>query len=303
MSAPQETTPVETTTRRFPTGVLLLALVPLAVVGTTGAAAGFWSTDDAATSADGATASALHSDASDQGASAQGASVQDSADAAGVEVVVEPVSAADTELASFEQSTPKISVSLPPEPVVTPPPAAPSGNSGGSHGGGSSNGSSGGGSSSGSSGGSAQASTPQSHTAFCSSPSVTASAYSASGFLSAANTERARLGIHPLSWSGSLASVATAWSQDMARRDAQTPGDLIDTMDHNPNRPAGGENVAASYSSAGKSQGSAANQAHKEWIESYGHCVNMMNPAYSYMGAGMAVTSDGNAWFSTVNFQ
>jgi len=121
--------------------------------------------------------------------------------------------------------------------------------------------------------------------------------YSASGgakaLLSAANKERARLGIGALSWSSSLASSATKWSKSMV---------AAGNLSHNPNRP-GAENVAYSSVSSGLSLGGAISRAHKNWMYSNGHCLNIMNPAYSTMGAGAAQTADGTAWYTTENFR
>lgn len=119
--------------------------------------------------------------------------------------------------------------------------------------------------------------------------------------LSAANNERARLGIKKLSWSSSLAGSATKWSKSMAAKDSKS-GAPHDALAHNPNRP-GAENVAMSYGSNGQSQGNAISRAHSGWMKSEGHCLNLMNPAYSTMGAGAAATSDGTTWYTTANFR
>jgi len=148
----------------------------------------------------------------------------------------------------------------------------------------------------------AKKSTSVSFEKYCSSPS---SPYTASGgakaLLSAANKERARIGIKQLSWSSSLASAATKWSQTLAAKDSKTDA-LADALSHNPNRP-GAENVAVSYVSTGLSQGGAISRAHTNWMNSNGHCKNIMNPAYSTMGAGAASTTDGSTWYTTQNFR
>src|SRR5690606_15279667 len=54
------------------------------------------------------------------------------------------------------------------------------------------------------------------YAAFCETATAKYSASSVKSLLSAANKERARLGIGPLRWSSSMASSATAWSQTMA---------------------------------------------------------------------------------------
>ena len=149
---------------------------------------------------------------------------------------------------------------------------------------------------SGGSGGSSGGGSSTSYTAFCS--GGTNSTYSISSgdikqLLSAANAERARLGYGALSWSGSLASAAQAWSETMVAED---------NMYHNPNRP-GGENVGYTMNSGGLSQGSALNILHKAWMGSQGHCENLMNPSYTQFGAGIASNADGAKWYSTENFK
>ena len=141
-----------------------------------------------------------------------------------------------------------------------------------------------------------------SFTSYCASPQAP---YGAAGgpkaLMAAANHERARLGIAPLSWSGSLASASASWSQAMASKDDDTAA-TMDALAHNPNRP-GAENVAVSSSSGGVSEGAATNRAHSGWMYSNGHCLNLMNPAYSQMGAGSAATSDGTTWYTTANYR
>ena len=139
----------------------------------------------------------------------------------------------------------------------------------------------------------------QSFESYCSSPSSPYSAGSLQGLLSAANKERARSGVAPTSWSGSLASAATNWSKAMAAKDTEGNGSA---MAHNPNRP-GAENVGASGSSGGMSVGSASGKIHNGWMYSNGHCRNVMNPAYKTMGAGTATTANGKVVYITANYR
>lgn len=139
----------------------------------------------------------------------------------------------------------------------------------------------------------------QSFESYCASPSSPHSAGSVQGLLSAANKERARIGVAPLSWSGSLASAATNWSKAMAAKDTDGNGSA---MAHNPNRP-GAENVGASGSSGGMSVGAASSKIHSGWMYSNGHCRNVMNPAYTTMGAGSATTADGKVVYITANYR
>ncbi|WP_062387665.1 CAP domain-containing protein [Demequina iriomotensis] len=137
--------------------------------------------------------------------------------------------------------------------------------------------------------------------AYCANPQAPSGASSVSGLLSAANAERAKAGIAPLIWSSALASAATSWSQSMAAKDSSTEA-LADALAHNPSRP-GAENVGVTYRSTGISESAAMNKLHVNWVYSYGHCTNLMNPAYTQFGAGSAVTSDGTTWYATENFR
>jgi uncharacterized protein YkwD len=130
----------------------------------------------------------------------------------------------------------------------------------------------------------------------------TAEAWSLDGLLAAANAERARFGIGGLSWSGGLGSAAQGWASQLAANDDATSY-AHDAIAHNPNRPRGGENVAMGYRASGLDQGSALNRAHIGWMRSNSHCTNLLNPKWSVMGAGTAVTADGTTWYTVVNFQ
>ena len=140
-----------------------------------------------------------------------------------------------------------------------------------------------------------------SYKSFCADPSnpVSTSGSDGKALLAAVNKERAKLGIAAMSWSSSMASTATGWSQTQLANDLQT-SKLIDGLAHNPNRP-GAENVAVVYSSTGYSAGGAINKMHKNLVYSSGHCLNLMNPKYTSMGAGVA--GDGNTWYATENFR
>lgn len=138
--------------------------------------------------------------------------------------------------------------------------------------------------------------------AYCASAKATTLASGGpKALLAAANKERAHLGYSKLSWSSSLASAATKWSKTLAAADSKTK-EPADKLSHNPNRP-GAENVAVSYASTGLSQSNAIARAHKNWMPSNGHCKNIMNPAYSTMGAGTGQTTDGTTWYTTQNFR
>ncbi|GMA35102.1 CAP domain-containing protein [Demequina litorisediminis] len=271
--------------RRRTVALVLLGITPLAVAGTAGAAAGQWLPQEApAVVAEATTTTPPEAD-----------------------VTAAFVAPGDVKKVDPASSVQQIKVTVP-EPVETVAPSTPS--SSGSTSGDSSSGNSGSTSSSNDSsdgessggGSSTETSSSPSFEAYCSSPSAPASAAGGvQALLAAANTERARLGIGALSWSGSLASAAASWSQSMASQDDSTDG-TMDALAHNPNRP-GAENVAVSYSSGGVSESSASGRAHSGWMYSNGHCLNLMNPAYTQMGAGAATTSDGTTVYTTANYR
>lgn len=152
-------------------------------------------------------------------------------------------------------------------------------------------------------GGSTAVAVPGAHLDFCAAgggASVLAS--SVDGLLSAVNTERARFGYGALSWSGSLASASQGWANQLAANDDAT-ATLGDAIAHNPNRPRGGENVAMSFNGSGLSQSAAIERAHVGWMQSNGHCKNMLNPKWTVMGAGAGQTADGTTWYTVANYQ
>lgn len=91
----------------------------------------------------------------------------------------------------------------------------------------------------------------------------------------------------PLSWNDSLASAALAHSTDMGTHrffsHTGTDGRTVGARAHN----AGygwqriGENLAAGQRSVA--------EAVAGWLESPGHCANLMNPAFTEMGAAYAL--------------
>ncbi|WP_084105910.1 CAP domain-containing protein [Demequina sp. NBRC 110056] len=274
--------------KRRTLGVLLLGMVPLAVAGTAGFAASELVPEPERTSV----------------ALTEPALVIEPA-ATDIAPVIAPGSATEVDLAA--EISP-ITVTLPPPPEPEPEPVvakrstagaakattAPATKKAGSSAKKSTTAKSGGSKSSSSSG------SKQSAQSYCSAPSSPYGAGgSVKGLLTAANKERARIGAGAMSWSGSLASAATSWSKAMASKDGAGNGSALA---HNPNRP-GAENVAVSSSSGGVGVGTAVNRAHTNWMYSNGHCRNIMNPAYSQMGAGAAATGNGNAVYTTANFR
>ncbi len=191
---------------------------------------------------------------------------------------------------SAEPFVSPIEVVLPPPPP--PPPAANSPQ----------NGSSGGGSS-GSSGAGGSGSVGTDYVAFCKAGGgAIAGASTAKGLLAAANTERSRFGSRALSWSSTLERSAQAWSTQMAS--AYDPANPGSAMTHGQVPSAGGQNVAAAWTSASSlSEAYAIGRAHSRWMVSMSHCINLLNPRWSAMGVATASAGQGKAWYTTANFQ
>jgi uncharacterized protein YkwD len=100
--------------------------------------------------------------------------------------------------------------------------------------------------------------------------------------------ERAFAAAAPLAWNAALGAAALAHSRDMAaRRHMAHDGSDGSTVAVRATR-AGygwrliGENIAAGQPSAG--------EAVAGWIASPGHCANLMNPAFTEMGAGYGIS-------------
>ena len=105
----------------------------------------------------------------------------------------------------------------------------------------------------------------------------------------------------PVAWNGALAAAALAHSRDMATHrhfaHTGTDGSGVGTRAER----AGyrwrtiGENIAAGQASA--------QEAVAGWIDSPGHCANLMNPTFTEMGAGYDIrraTMPGSAYWTQV---
>jgi uncharacterized protein YkwD len=151
-----------------------------------------------------------------------------------------------------------------------------------------------------------------SYTEYCLNP---AAPYSAGGsdptkFLTLINLERARIGLGPLSWSGGLADSALLWSQTMAANDDAVPGSPGAALAHGMAPSPGGQNVATNWSQTsdgtivydGITQSGSINYAHQRLMYSTGHCLNILRPGFTVMGAGGVQSSEG-VWYWTENFQ
>lgn len=94
----------------------------------------------------------------------------------------------------------------------------------------------------------------------------------------------------PVRWNGTLASASRLHAEDMARhdyfshggRDGSTPAQRVERAGYRYR--ATGENIAAGTQMQ-------ADDAVAGWIRSPGHCANLMNPAFTEMGAAFAVNA------------
>ncbi|WP_030866160.1 CAP domain-containing protein [Streptomyces sp. NRRL S-37] len=111
------------------------------------------------------------------------------------------------------------------------------------------------------------------------------------------NVERAKVGCSPVTASGELTDLATAFSADMADRgffdhtdpDGDTPWDRAKTAGISN---LGGENIAR-----GQADAAAVMQA---WMDSPGHKANILNCDFKTLGVGVHMGSGGPWW--TQNF-
>ncbi|BFO15657.1 hypothetical protein SHKM778_20450 [Streptomyces sp. KM77-8] len=111
------------------------------------------------------------------------------------------------------------------------------------------------------------------------------------------NVERAKVGCSPVTASGELTDLATAFSDDMAQRDffdhtdpdGDTPWDRAETAGI---ANLGGENIAR-----GQADAEAVMQA---WMDSPGHKANILNCDFKTLGVGVHMGAGGPWW--TQNF-
>lgn len=106
------------------------------------------------------------------------------------------------------------------------------------------------------------------------------------GVLNSANDHRAANGIGPLAWNSTLANAACSWAAQQASENR---------MYHGPHTwPSGartvGENVAYGYASAALVMNG--------WMNSPGHRANILNGAFTMMGACYADAADGTRYWA-----
>ncbi|KES06541.1 membrane protein [Streptomyces toyocaensis] len=126
---------------------------------------------------------------------------------------------------------------------------------------------------------------------------VSAESAAAAEVLRLVNAERAKVGCSPVAASSALTDLATAFSDDMAKRgffdhtdpDGDTPWDRAKAAGVNG---LGGENIAR-----GQADAEAVMQA---WMDSPGHRANILNCDFKTLGVGVHMGPGGPWW--TQNF-
>jgi uncharacterized protein YkwD len=110
------------------------------------------------------------------------------------------------------------------------------------------------------------------------------------------NNSRARNGLPPLVWNGQLGCLATSWSQYLASTNNFFHRDLNAVI----NSPGyGGYHTIGENILRGPASMSGADM-HTSWMNSPDHRANILSPAYSSVGIGLAY-ANGQVW-ATENF-
>ena len=122
----------------------------------------------------------------------------------------------------------------------------------------------------------------------------------AQALLALTNQARAAAGIAPLTWSAGIATMAQNWSQSMASGATLC---AIPPLAHNPNNKV---QTPGNWTSIGENVGCAvpvsASAIFNWWMTStHGHREAILNPEFTHIGIGWAVTANGIA-FATQDF-
>jgi uncharacterized protein YkwD len=105
------------------------------------------------------------------------------------------------------------------------------------------------------------------------------------------NVSRAQNGLPPLAWNGQLGCLATSWSQYLAGTNAffhRDLGSVIRSPGYGGYRTLG-ENILKGPASM------SAWDMHVAWMNSPDHRANILSPAYSSVGIGLAY-ANGQVW-------
>ena len=103
------------------------------------------------------------------------------------------------------------------------------------------------------------------------------------------NADRAANGLAPLSWSDQLGGIAQNWAGVIAQNGSLTHQDM-NAMAARTGFSKTGENLL--YAPADY----IALQMEASWMNSPGHRANILDPAFSVAGVGLATAADGSIW-------
>ena len=119
--------------------------------------------------------------------------------------------------------------------------------------------------------------------------------------LALANEARAAAGLAPLERDPDLGAVARTWSEHLAAQGL----DLAHNPDYTQQIPGGwsaaAENVGWIDDGGQLTPQEVAARIHQGWMESQGHRENLLNPAYTHLGVGVAHNPE-HGWYLTQNF-
>ncbi|WIM67359.1 CAP domain-containing protein [Corynebacterium breve] len=106
-----------------------------------------------------------------------------------------------------------------------------------------------------------------------------------------AETNRARVaeGLAPLKPMNEINNIAQNWANNMAKRDV-----LVHSSDYHAQYPQGWTKAAENILTTGAHAD--ADYMIDMWLNSPGHRQNMMNPAITHVGVGIATTNDGQQY-------
>lgn len=113
-------------------------------------------------------------------------------------------------------------------------------------------------------------------------------------FLDRTNALRSRQGVRPLTEHGVLTQKAEAWAQHMASTGTLAHSNLSAGLGRLVWRSLG-ENVG--WASGGSDPWL---QIHNSFVASPEHRANLLNPKFTHMGVGVAVSADGRVWVAEV---
>ena len=103
------------------------------------------------------------------------------------------------------------------------------------------------------------------------------------------NADRRANGLAPLSWSGQLAGIAQEWAAVIAQSGSLTHQDM-NAIAASTGYAKTGENLLMAPA------GYIALQMEDSWMHSPGHRANILDPAFSDAGVGLATAADGSIW-------